>query len=221
MLGAEGEEDRGTVWNLEPVGLELPALARLDGDLRMRERDVVPRERQRAGEVPPDLRGVVEPGHRVLGEERVGDRQRHTVEREHGRDAEDANLGARLERLPNALLHRSRALVEDLDRHAFAALGFEESRQTTGPVVELWSRHERPTAADADDLVVVLEDRECLPDDHAAHAEDAGELGLGGKRVAGLPDARLDLLLQHLLKLIVQGDKAAAIELLEDLDDRL
>ena len=94
------------------------------------------------------------------------------------------------------------------------ALGREQPRQASGPVVQLWPRDEGGAPADANDLVVVVEDRQRLPDNNAAHAEAASKLRLGRQRVARLPEPGFDLLLEDFLKLIVQGDKAAPIELL-------
>ncbi len=102
----------------------------------------------------------------------------------------------------------TRAHVLELVRRLWAY-----DRDVAGTRLDVFAVRGDPCPSTADDLSVILEDGERLADDDPADAEAARELGLGGKRVSGCPDARLDLLLQCFLKLIVQGDKAVPIEL--------
>jgi hypothetical protein len=105
-----------------------------------------------------------------------------------------------------------RADVEGLDRDLGRAGDDERARQAAGPGVELRLGDERAPALDPDDLAVVLEDRERLADDDAAHAEAAREFGLGRQGLARGPRPGLDLLLEHLLQLVVQRHEARAVK---------
>src|SRR5919106_4731101 len=198
--------------NPETVGLELSTLARLDRKLGVCERHAVIREDQFRRKIPPDMARLVEPGDLARPEEGVRDRERRSPEREERREAKDVIRGC-VECLPDAALDACAPLIEHLDGDVGPARRGEESREPAGAVVKLRLRDERATTANPDDLPIVLEDSERLAHDHAAHAERPCQVGLRRESVPGPPHARLDLLLQELLELVVQWDKASAIKL--------
>jgi hypothetical protein len=162
----------------EPVGFELPALARLDGHARVRELDPVRAEGQVGGYVAARVHGLLEPRDLRAAEERVADAQRDRAQRQARRHAQDLLVGLDAQLAADRLLDVRAADVERLDGHVGWPRIQEHAREAAGAGVELRLRDERAAALDADDLAVVVEDRERLAHDHSADPEPARQFGL-------------------------------------------
>ena len=127
----------------EAVGLELPALARLDGDPRLRELDAVVGEDEVGRDVAPRLDRRLEPLGLGAAEERVADAERNAAQRQAGRDAQDRLVGAGVELAADRLLDVGGADVEGLDRDLGRARDDERAREAAGAGVELRLGDER------------------------------------------------------------------------------
>ena len=144
-----------------------------------------------AGHVAARLDRRLEPLGLGAAEERVADAERDAAQRQAGRDPQDRLVGVGVELAADRRLDVGGADVEGLDRDLGRARDDERAREAAGARVELRLGDERAAALDADDLAVVLEDRERLAHDDRLTPKRRASSGSDGSAspVVQVPDS--------------------------------